>query len=150
MHGNEGHQSENGCGQEGNCLVRREHGRDRIDQDKHQSDFHCGHVGEFVDRPLDRGDPVHFLVVVEEEGQPDHRQESAAKAGDADMRFGHDALYSAGLLSDNDTASTGPTCAAIATMAMGKTIRIPKTAINIPIVRKRCCQTGSISRSTVA
>ena len=35
-------------------------------------------------------------------------------------------------------------------MAMGKTIRIPKTAINIPIVRKRCCQTGSISRSTVA
>ena len=34
--------------------------------------------------------------------------------------------------------------ATIATMASGKITRIPKTAINIPQVRKRCCQMGSI------
>src|SRR6478609_7426880 len=46
--------------------------------------------------------------------------------------------------------STGPSPAAIATTASGNTIRMPKTAMTMPQVRKRRCQTSSMSLSTVA
>ena len=58
--------------------------------------------------------------------------------------------YSSGLLSERSIVSTGPSPAAIATMASGKTTRMPKTAKAMPQVRKRRCQILSISFSTEA
>ena len=48
------------------------------------------------------------------------------------------------------SVSIGPSPAAIATIARGKTIRIPNTAKAMPQVRNRFCQTSSISLSTEA
>ena len=47
-------------------------------------------------------------------------------------------------------AAKGLIQAKIATIAKGKIIRMPKTAIKIPQVRKRCCQIGVISSSLLA
>ena len=41
---------------------------------------------------------MHFLVVVEEEGHPHHRQEGSAETGNADVRIGHDAFVFGGIV----------------------------------------------------
>ena len=53
--------------------------------------------------------------------------------------------YKSGSVNAILAAAYGVTAATIATIIIGKIIRIPKTAINIPHVRKRCRQTSSIS-----
>ncbi len=58
--------------------------------------------------------------------------------------------YCAGCSSERRIVSIGPSPAAIATMASGKTIRIPNTAMTMPQVRNRFCQIGSMSLSTAA
>ena len=58
--------------------------------------------------------------------------------------------YSRGSLSERLTVSTGPSPAAMATIASGKTMRMPNTAKAMPQVRKRRCQTSSISLRTEA
>ena len=58
--------------------------------------------------------------------------------------------YRAGSVSEMRSASTGPIPAAIATMASGKMMRMPNTAMTMPQVRKRCCHTALISPRTEA
>src|SRR6056300_2119020 len=58
--------------------------------------------------------------------------------------------YSSGLDNAKCIAANGLIQANTATIIKGKTIRIPKTAIKIPQVKKRRCQTGVISTSLLA
>jgi hypothetical protein len=85
---------------------------------------------------------MHFLVGIEEEFEADHGQEGAAEAGNADMGFFDIMFVEVRLGRGEADRFRGPRCAAIATIATGKTIRIPKTAIRMPQVRKR----GATSR----
>ena len=58
--------------------------------------------------------------------------------------------YSSGWLAASTSACHGPMPAAITTISSGNTIRMPKTAIRMPQVRKRRCQTGCMSLSLLA
>ena len=66
------------------------------------------------------------------------------------MRGRYDPFVFRGVEQRSLTVSTGPSPAAMATIASGNTIRIPNTAKAMPHSRKRCCQTSSISLSTEA
>src|SRR3546814_1325720 len=58
--------------------------------------------------------------------------------------------YSSGSVAARTIASIGPIPAAITTISSGKTMRMPNTAIRMPQVRNRCCQTGVMSLSLLA
>ena len=58
--------------------------------------------------------------------------------------------YSSGWLAARTIACHGPMLAAMTTISSGNTIRMPKTAIRMPQVRKRRCHSGVISLSLLA
>ena len=58
--------------------------------------------------------------------------------------------YSSGWVAASTIACQGPILAAMTTISSGKTIRMPKTAMMMPQVRKRCCHSGVISFSLLA
>ena len=59
-------------------------------------------------------------------------------------------LYSSGWVDARTSACQGPILAATTTISSGKTIRMPKTAIRMPQVRKARCHSGRMSFSLFA
>ncbi len=132
--GNEGHETEDGSGEEGNGIGRREHGRNRVDQHEHEPDFDRGNIGEFVDRfsrpPRSSGLPCRCRRRSSARPSPGRRRRNrrCRHVRTETMRS-----YSAGLLRDRrNRLERSEPLRRWRRWRCGKTMRMPKTAISDP------------------